>query len=219
LAKIRKIYRYPDGSKNHFVVDANFLANRFIPPSCVHGANQVARIQHCNEWWDEIDAQLNADRARVYIPDICIAETFKVLAQKYYVEGWFTSPVDLNNARNRLRKAITTPTSVLKAAMRRIKYHDISTTRDIIISVDRFYELFHKSKLNVSLPDLIVVATAKYLVDFYDVPKQFLHIVTLDRQLRAGSQKIQELPNAYDPTESGDRRDRIFADRKAKPAA
>jgi predicted nucleic acid-binding protein len=219
LAKVRKIYRRPDVSKNHYVVDANFLANRFIPISIVPDATQLARIERCNEWWDEIDGQLAAGRARVYIPDICIAETFKVLAQKYYVEGWFKTPVDLSNARNRLRRTITTPTAVLKSAKRRIKYHDISTTRDIIISVDRFYELFHKSKLKVSLPDLIVVATAKYLVDFYDIPTPFLHIVTLDRQLRAGSHKIQELPNAYDPTDPADRRDRIFADHKPKPAA
>lgn len=219
MAKVRKIYRRPVGSKNHFVVDANFLANRFIPVASAPDAQQQARIAACGDWWEEIDAQLRLGRARVYIPDICIAETFKVLAKKYYVDKWFRTPVELNNARNRLRKLITTPTSTLRAATRRIRYHDVSTTRDIVISVDRFYELFLKHNLKVSLPDLIVVASAKYLVDFYDIPRSSLHIVTLDRQLRAGSKSIQELPNAYDPTENSDARSRVFAESKAVPAA
>jgi hypothetical protein len=99
----------------------------------------------------------------------------------------------------------------LRAATRKIQFHDISTTRDIIISVDRFYELFHKHGLEtVSVPDLIIVSTAKYLVDFYDIPPKRLHIVTLDKALRTGSQKIQELPNAYDPTEAADAATKIF---------
>ena len=163
------------------------------------------------EWWSEIELQLKAGRARVYVPDICIAETFKVLAKKYYVEKWFRTPAAFNNARNRLRKFISTPTATLKAANRTIRFHDVSTTRDIIISVDRFYELFHKHGLEkVSVPDLILVSTAKYLVDFFDIPKARLHIVTLDKALRKGSQKIQELPNAYDPTDAADAAAKVF---------
>lgn len=78
------------------------------------------------------------------------------------------------------------------------------TSRDVIISVDRFYELFHKNKKSVSLPDLLIVATAKYLLDFFDLPKARLHIITLDRPLWEGTRKTQELPNAYDPTHAQD---------------
>lgn len=98
----------------------------------------------------------------------------------------------------------------MKATKREIKVHDISTTRDLIISVDRFYELFHRHKKKVSLPDLIVVATAKYLIDFFDISKDRLHIVTLDRGLWEGSKKIPELPNAYNPVESSDSSNRVF---------
>jgi hypothetical protein len=84
--------------------------------------------------------------------------------------------------------------------------------RDLIISVDRFYESFLKKKdsRGVSLADLIVAAAAKYLMDFFDIPKDRVHIVTLDRGLRIGISRINDLPNAYDPTRKEDRAARIF---------
>jgi hypothetical protein len=118
--------------------------------------------------------------------------------------------VRLNNARERLRKHITSSPKALRSSKRRIEYHDVSTSRDIIISVDRFYELFNKYGKRVSLPDLIIVATAKYLIDFFDLPKARLHVVTLDRDLWEGTKKIQELPNAYDPTHGHDAAKRVF---------
>ncbi len=123
---------------------------------------------------------------------------------------WFPRAVDLNNARNRLRKAITTTPKTLCSFKRRIAYHDVSTSRGIIISVDRFYELFHKYKRMVSLPDLLIVATAKYLLDFFDLSKARLHIITLDRALWEGTKRIQELPYAYDPTYAYDAAARVF---------
>lgn len=162
------------------------------------------------EWWNEIESQIKQRRARVYIPDICIAETFKVLAKKYYQERWFRSPQDLGHYRAQLRKVVSLKRSELRKANRFIAYHDIATTRDIIVSVDRFFELFLRHKKWVSVPDLIVVATAKYLMDFYDAPKENLHIVTLDKNLRDGSRIIQELPNAYNPTYKWDRCNLVF---------
>ncbi len=209
MARVRKIQRKPTSGRNYYVVDADFLANRYIPIGCAPAGNQRTRIQ-LNDWWDEIESQLKDDKARVFIPDICIAETFKVLAKKYYEDKWFTRPADLNDARMRLRKTITTPANTLRSFKRRLAYHDVSTSRDIIISVDRFYELFHKNKKSVSLPDLLIVATAKYLLDFFDLPKARLHIVTLDRPLWEGTRKIQELPTAYDPTHPRDTAARVF---------
>jgi predicted nucleic acid-binding protein len=216
MARVRKIDRTPAAGKNYFLVDACFLANRFIPVNRAPIGHQRTRIEKCLEWWQEIESQIKANKARIYVPDICIAETFKVLAKKYYEDKWFTSATEHNNARNRLRSFISTDPRTLRAQKRQVKVHDISTTRDLIISVDRFYELFHKHKKSVSLPDLIIVATAKYLLDFYDIPRDRLHIVTLDGGLWEGSKKIQELPNAYDPTKPGDVVARIFRD--AAPA-
>ncbi|MBA7700948.1 hypothetical protein ES703_109674 [subsurface metagenome] len=59
MARIRKIYLNPAEGKNYFVVDANFLANKYIPPDRASKPEEKTRIQKCLEWWDEIDAQLN----------------------------------------------------------------------------------------------------------------------------------------------------------------
>jgi hypothetical protein len=45
------------------------------------------RVERSQNWWREIDAQLRSGHAFVYVPDLCIAEAFKVLAKKYYVDG------------------------------------------------------------------------------------------------------------------------------------
>jgi hypothetical protein len=60
------------------------------------------------------------------------------------------------------------------------------------------------------VPDLIVAATARYLMEFFDIPRESLHIVTLDRALREGIGKVSELPNAYDPTQSAHAASRVF---------
>ena len=168
------------------------------------------------EWWDEIDIQLRRNKARVYVPDICVAETFKVLAKKYYKERWFRNVQHYSYWRNRLQKTISIDKKELWKVNRKIDFHDVESNRDIIIAIDRFYELFFKHKKRVSLPDLLIVATAKYLLDFFDIPKSQLHIVTCDKALRDGSKKISELPNAYDPTVPADSRDSVFVDRLAR---
>jgi len=210
MARIRKIKRNPRKSRNYFVVDANFMANKYIPLDLAPNQDEKRRIKRCLDWWNEIDDQLKRDKARVYIPDICIAETFKVLAKKYFKDQWFTSSQQLAYYRSKLRKDLVTTPREMRKFHRKVKYHDISTSRDIIISVDRYFELFFNHKLNVSLPDLIILATAKYLMDFFDVPRTNLHIVTLDYALWRGSKKAQDLPNAYDPTKRGDLRDKVF---------
>lgn len=208
MAKITK----PNlGSRHHYIVDACFLANWAIPLAVVPQGLERERHASCLAWWNRIEHQIKSEHARVYTPDICIAEAFKVLAKKYYVEKWFKRASEFNRAKQKLRGFVTTPTAELIRAKRRIRFHDIPTTRDITVSVDRFHELFHKNKLHkVSVPDLILVSTAKYLLDFYDIPKKQLHIITLDRELRKGSKVIQELPNAYDPTERADEASRVF---------
>ena len=210
MAGIRKIYSNPREGKNYYVVDASFLTNKYVPPNRTKDPTESRRIDKCLQWWEEIDAQLSSNKARVYIPDLCIAETFKTLARKYYVDKWFKDYDAYQKARGKLRNDVTTLPSLLRAKNRQIKYHDILTSRDVIISVDRFFEVFHKKGYTVQLPDLIILATAKYLMDFYDIPKYRLHIVTLDQPLRDGSTKIQEIPNAYDPTRIQDARTKVF---------
>jgi len=181
MAGVRKIHRNPREGKNYYVVDASFLVNKYIPPNITRDPIESRRIEKCLQWWEEIDSQLSSNKARVYIPDLCIAETFKTLARKYYIDRWFRDYHAYRTSRSHLKKDITTSPDILRAKDRQIKYHDVLTSRDVIISVDRFFEVFHKKGHNVELPDLIILATAKYLMDFYDIPKHRLHIVTLDR--------------------------------------
>lgn len=200
MARFRKIARTPTaGRRNYFLVDANFLANKHLPALVAPDVQQRDRILRCQEWWTEIDAQLDAGVARVFVPDLCIAEAFKVLAKKYYREKWFKKHGDFHSARDCLSSDMRTTTKALKKSVRDVRYHDISTNRDIIIGVDRFFELFYKSGKNVQIVDLIVLSTAKYLMEFFDIPKDMLHIVTLDTALREGMAKATDLPNAYDP--------------------
>jgi len=211
MPRVRKIYRNPD-HKNYYILDACFLANKFIPPRGVPTPRERDRINACLAWWNEIDDQIKRNKARIFIPDVCIAEAFKVLAKKYYSEHWLRSAIDYNNARKRLSKLIQTTPRILKSFDRKIRCHDISTCRDIIISVDRFYELFMKHRKNVGICDLIIAATAKYVMDFYDIPREFLHIITIDKGLYEGIKKTSELQNAYDPTMRSNSVEKIFSD-------
>jgi hypothetical protein len=131
------------------------------------------------------------------------------LAKKYYEDKWFKWR-DYNSAKRHLIEDIRIPAKILQVQQRNILYHDISTNRDIIIAVDRFYALFMKHGKKVSLPDLILIATAKYLMDFFDIPRNLLHIITLDKNLWSGTKQIAELPNAYDPTAKNNSCEKVF---------
>ena len=52
--------------------------------------------------------------------------------------------------------------TVLRQVGRSVTFHDISTSRDIIILIDRFFDVVMKNKLYaLSTPGLILVATEK----------------------------------------------------------
>ena len=212
MGRIRKIHRKLVEGHNYYVIDACFLANKYIRPDLALKPEEKSRIEKCMMWWKEIDRQLKNNNARVYIPDVCIAEAFKTLAHKYYIEKWFKNPASYNAAKRKLANEITIPADELRKFDRKIQYHDISTSRDLIIAVDRFFEVFIKNHHNVSIIDLIVLATAKYLIDFYDLPKARVHIVTCDKALREGAKRIQELPYVYDPTTPKDETSKVFTD-------
>ena len=207
MARVRKILKNPPRSKrNYFLADASFLAEKYLP---IGGAPTPADAQRTRDW-REIDRQGKVERARVYVPDVCIAEAFKVLAKKYYIDSVFSSSSALKSARDSLSADITLSHKLLKKQTRYIPYHDLPTSRDVIVSIDRFYELFLKHRFNVGVIDLILVASAKYLMDFHDAKRSQIQIVTLDRPLWRGTKKVSELPNAYDPTQPSDAFSRIF---------
>jgi len=208
MSKIRNIERNPSNI-NYFLVDACFLANRYIPTDKLP-IKEKERIEACKNWWVEISAQQKRKKAIVYIPDVCIAEAFKVLAKKYYREKAFSRGASYNLVKNKFSQEITIPVKTLKAYKRNIGFHDISTCRDLIISVDRFLEVFMKENLDVSIIDLIILATAKYLIDFFRIPRSSLFIVTMDEALHKGSRKLPDIPSAFNPTKSNERADKVF---------
>jgi hypothetical protein len=213
MAKARKIERIPQNKgKNYYVVDACFLVNKYIPLAIIFDLKHHKRVSDCQKWWREIDNQLRKGRARVYIPAACIPESLKVLAQCAFHPDLkiFRSIQQYNYWRRKLCSDISVTSLTLRSFSRKIKYHDIPMDRDIIISVDRFYELFAKYIKGVGVIDLSVAATAKYLIDFYDIPKNYLHIITLDKALREGIRKSQDLPCAYDPTIASHGVEKIF---------
>ena len=59
MASVRKIDRRPSSGMNHYVVDACFLVNRYIPQRYVPPGKELSRGQACNAWWDEIEDQLD----------------------------------------------------------------------------------------------------------------------------------------------------------------
>jgi len=209
MARVRKIQRNPD-DRNFYLTDANFLANKYLPAAKVTDKREKQRVLRSQDWWKEIDAQLRKRKALVYVPDVCIAEAFKVLARKYYQDSYFKRSVDYKMARDQLSRDIHVEPKKLKASDRHIKFHDISTSRDIIIAVDRFFEFFLKNEPRVSMPDLILLATSKHLIDFYNVPQNQLYIVTLDNALWRGSKKIPDIPSAFNPNAKSELASKVF---------
>lgn len=212
MSRIRNIKRNP-ADTNYFLVDACFLANRYIPTDKLT-TKEKERVESCKKWWDEINAQQRREKAIVYIPDVCIAEAFKVLAKKYYKENVFSGPGSYRSARRKFSEEITVPIKTLKAYKRHIRFHDISTCRDLIISVDRFLEVFMKKGLKVSIPDLIILATAKYLIDFFRIPHSRLFIITMDDNLHKGSRKLPDIPSAFNPTKNNESAEKVFIGQK-----
>ena len=211
MPRVRTIPKNPPKAKrNYFIVDASFLAEKYLPVGTALTEDAKTRIRESKRWWKDIDRQLNLDRSRVYIPDLCIAEAFKVLAKKYYREDAFKYAADFKSARDKLSNDVSLSHKDLQAQSRKIRYHDVPASRDIIVATGRFYELFMKHNFNVGIIDLILVSTAKYLMDFHDAERSQLHVITGDTALWKGTKKVAELPNAYDPSNPSDSFDRVF---------
>ena len=71
MAKTRKVRDPQPGTRNHYIVDACFLANWAIPPTVVPHKEQY-RHESCMKWWAMIEHQVKTGKARIYAPDICI---------------------------------------------------------------------------------------------------------------------------------------------------
>lgn len=215
MPRSKKIFLNPKKHKNYFLLDANFLVyasinERLLNSHIAFDDKESNRASCCLEWWKIIKGQLDKGKARIYVPDICIAEAFKVLAKWYYKKKFFKDGIYYNQAKKRLRKLLTIPYREMTKHRRHIKVHDLSTNRDIIIGVDRFYEILYKGNDNVQISDLILLASAKYLMEFFDINKEYLFIISCDSHLSKLSGKIQEIPAVINPTEGRYSADKTF---------
>ncbi|HLC41476.1 MAG TPA: hypothetical protein VJO34_07580 [Methylomirabilota bacterium] len=204
---VYKIPKHPT-SCNYFLVDSNFLANKFLKPDSFHNAGEKDRIQKCQEWWTEIDRQMKRNKGKVYVTELCIAETFKVLAKKNFEAGIFKYPSSYRQARERLSKFLHMSPKQLRSHKRHVRCHDIDTNRDIVISVDRCFEKLFKMKKkkqvrsDPGIVDLMLLATEKYLLDFYGLTKRNLFIISADGSLCKLAKSFPDLPRTVNPLHS-----------------
>ena len=165
-----------------YLIDANFLIYHFLDASRISDISEQNRAREAQAYWKIIESQRKAGRAKVFVLDVCIAEAFKTLAKKYYNKsGIFPNAVYFKNARDRLRKEVQLSVKGASKSVRKVTFHDIQTTRDIIIGVDRFFENALKKGKNVGIIDLMILSTARYLIDFLGFDRAKLFIITMGR--------------------------------------
>jgi hypothetical protein len=183
----------------YYIIDSCFFANKYLMPNEGENVEDSARIKNSKEWWDIIDYQIKQKNTIVYINDLCISETFKIFAKKYYQKGAF--PKD---RYQRLRKKLSSDLSLgirtLISKSRHIKYHNLMVDRDIIVGTSRFLEIAHKNGLqSLSVIDLTILSSAKFLIDFYKIKKEQIIILTGDRKIITCAKKSSDCPYIIDP--------------------
>lgn len=179
-------------------MDSNFFANKYLNPHEGSNNEDRDRIRISKEWWIILDWQIRQKYAIVYVSDLCIAETFKIIAKKYYQENAFG-----NNRYQTIRKKITKDVSVsisrLISKSRYISYHNFSIDRDIIVGSSRYLEIAHKNNLqSLSVIDLTILSTAKYLIDFFRIKKEQIIILTGYNKLRKCVSLSNDNPSVID---------------------
>jgi len=181
-----------------YLVDSNFFANKYLESN--NGENQVDtdRIENSRNWWQIIDFQIKEEKAIVFITDLCISETFKIIAKKYYQAKKISSP-KYQRIRKKITEDLHLSISHLISANRKIKYHNLQADRDIIVGASRFLEIAHKNNLDsISVIDLVILSSAKYLIDFYKISKEQIIIISGDQKLIKCSKKAPDIPTVID---------------------
>ncbi len=209
-AKNRCILKKPD-RPIFYLIDTNFLIYRFLDAARITNSNEQKRANEAQAYWTVIDDQRKAGLAKVFVLDVCIAEAFKTLAKKYYNKsGLFPSSVYYKNARDRLKKEVSLSAREASKSIRRVTFHDIQTSRDIIIGVDRFFENAYKKRKKVGIVDLMILSAARYLVDFLGFERDRLFIITMDGPLYDLAKMYAELPAVFNPDRAIDSPIKIF---------
>lgn len=75
----------------YYIVDSNFFANKYLRPGESSNDTDKKRIENSLSWCEIINRQISKNSAIVYINELCISETFKIMARKYYQDNLFGS--------------------------------------------------------------------------------------------------------------------------------
>ena len=194
-----------------YLIDANFLMYHFLNVSRISDLSEQDRAREAQAYWKVIESQRRARKAKVFVLDVCIAEAFKTLAKKYYNKsGIFPKSVHFKKARDDLREEVQLSAKGASRSVRKVSFHDIQTTRDIVIGVDRFFEKAFKRGKNVGIIDLMILSTARYLIDFLGFDRARLFIITMDGPLYDLARLYPQLPAAFNPDRAADAANKIF---------
>jgi len=194
-----------------YIADTCFFVYRYFDEAKITDPHEKQRALQAKQYWTVIDGQCKSGLAKVFILDVCIAEAFKTLAKKYYgSSGIFPSTAHYDAAKKRLSKDVSFSARDAKKAQRNVRFHDIQTSRDIIIGVDRFFENTLKKHPRVGIVDLLILSTARYLIDFLGFDRDRLHIITMDNRLYKLARGYAELPSAFNPDVPADLAAKVF---------
>jgi hypothetical protein len=211
MRTIKRVIPIKPNARIWYLIDSNFLVNRYLDPTIIKDEKEKKLVRDAHNYWEVIDQQQNDSLAIVFILDICIAETFKTLAKKYYLNPpVFPNVNKYNAAKKKLRTDLQLSIGEVRKVSRNIKFHDIQTNRDIIIGVDRYFEKTLKNNYRVGICDLLILSTSKYLLDFYGFSKSNLFIITQDLPLYKLARELNDIPNTFNPSVYADSHDKVF---------
>ncbi len=210
----RKAYRIiPRKPENRiwYLIDSNFLINKYLDSEYIQNPKEKKLVEDAHYYWSIIDEQIASSKATVLILDVCIAETFKNLAKKEYFKPCvFPDSNKYHRALRNLRKDLQLRIGEARRVNRKIQYHDIQTNRDIIIGVDRYFEQTYKKNIRVTIIDLMILSTSKYLQDFFGFSKDDLFIITQDGPLYKLAKMIPDIPKTFNPSAPSDLYKKVF---------
>ena len=195
-----------------YIVDPCFLFYKYVKEKDLCDKEDLKNFPHSHEYWKIISAQIISRKARVFVPDICIAETFNTFSKKRFnqEEKNFNNNT-YHSCRKKFIKDISIRADAIRKANRNIEFYNISLNREIIIGIDRFYEKRSKNGKNkVSTVDLIILSTAMYLIDFFGISKKTVKIISRDNDLYDLARSFPELPDIFNPDKERDRANKVF---------
>ncbi len=203
-----KIKKHPTkNNPNYFLIDSDFFVNRYLSKHLSYlnlnsGNSGEESIEKSALWWNEINSQLKNEIAYLFIPNVCISETFKVLAKRQYDKDekiikkykYYKELID------EISEDLHVNPKLPETQKKKQRIHDLETNRDIVIGTDRFLRLIMKNGYKtISTFDLMLLVHGKLLLKHYNFNKRNLFIITGDKTLYNASKPFPDIPRVCCP--------------------